>query len=183
MPQRTDLFDIGRLGLTSGEGRRLDLHVGIAPFEYGGSRYAVVPELVPVRLDISRTTANGWAMRLRFDATWTARACAASSTATPTFSVDSYEVHQPGAGDGAALALHAATSSTSRPGRATRSRSRCRPSSPAGRTAPACARAAARTSTRTRTTPTRRARPALVQALRAEVRLRSAILPRRHGRP
>ena len=67
MPQRTDLFDLARLGLTSGEGRRLDLHVHVDPFDYGGSRYAVEPELVPVRLDISRTTGNGWALRLRFD--------------------------------------------------------------------------------------------------------------------
>ena len=66
MPQRTDIFDLGRLGLTSGEGRRLDLHVHVEPFDYGGERYAVEPELVPVRLDISRTTGNGWALRLRF---------------------------------------------------------------------------------------------------------------------
>ena len=39
MPQRTDIFDLGRLGLTSGEGRRLDLHVHVEPFDYGGERY------------------------------------------------------------------------------------------------------------------------------------------------
>jgi DUF177 domain-containing protein len=99
MPQRTDLFDIGRLGLTSGEGRRMDLHVHVDPFEYGGSRYAVVPDLVPARLDISRTTGNGWALRLRFDATLDGPCMRCLETATPTFSVDSYEVHQPGAGD------------------------------------------------------------------------------------
>ncbi len=99
MPQRTDLFEIGRLGLTSGEGRRLDLWVGVAPFEYGGSHYAVVPELVPVRLDISRTTADGWAMRLRFEATLEGPCMRCLEPATPTFAVDSYEVHQPGAGD------------------------------------------------------------------------------------
>ncbi len=99
MPQRTDLFDIGRLGLTSGEGRRLDLHVGIAPLEYGGSTYAAVPELVPVRLDISRTTGNGWALRLRFDATLDGPCMRCLENAGPTFAVDSYEVHQPGAGE------------------------------------------------------------------------------------
>ena len=45
----------------------MDLHVHVDPFEYGGSTYAVDPELVPVRLDVSRTTGNGWALRLRFD--------------------------------------------------------------------------------------------------------------------
>jgi uncharacterized protein len=99
MPQRTDLIDIGRLGLTSGEGRRLDLNVGVEPLQYGGSTYAVAPELMPVRLDISRTTANGWAMRMRFDATLDGPCMRCLENATPTFSVDSYEVHQPGAGD------------------------------------------------------------------------------------
>ena len=49
MPQRTDIFDLSRLGLTSGQGKRLDLHVHVDPFDYGGSRYAVDPELVPAR--------------------------------------------------------------------------------------------------------------------------------------
>ena len=66
MPQRTDLFDLPRLGLTSGEGRKLDLHVHVDPFSYGGQRYEVTPEEVPVRLDVSRTTGSGWALRLRF---------------------------------------------------------------------------------------------------------------------
>ena len=99
MPQRTDLFDLGRLGLTSGEGRRLDLHVHVDPLEYGGSMYVVNPELVPVRLDISRTTGNGWALRLRFDATIEGPCMRCLDPANPTYAVDSYEVHQPGAGD------------------------------------------------------------------------------------
>ena len=99
MPQRTDLFDLERLGLTSGEGRRLDLHVHVDPFQYGGSTYAVEPDLVPVRLDISRTTGNGWALRLRFDATIEGPCMRCLDPANPTYAVDSYEVHQPGAGD------------------------------------------------------------------------------------
>src|SRR3954469_5369368 len=99
MPQRTDLFDLGRLGLTSGEGRRLDLFVGIDPFEYGGSTYAAVPDLAPVRLDISRTTGNGWALRLRFAAAVEGPCMRCLEPAAPTFDVDSYEVHQPLAGD------------------------------------------------------------------------------------
>jgi DUF177 domain-containing protein len=99
MPQRTDLFDIGRLGLTSGEGRRLDLFVHVDPFEYGGSKYAVDPDLVPVRLDISRTTGNGWALRLRFDATIQGPCMRCLEPASPSFSVDAREVHQPGGGE------------------------------------------------------------------------------------
>jgi uncharacterized protein len=99
MSQRTDTFDLSRLGLTSGEGRRLDLHVHVDPLEYGGSTYAVEPELVPVRLDISRTTANGYALRLRFSATLQGPCMRCLEAASPEFSVDAYEVHQPGGGE------------------------------------------------------------------------------------
>jgi uncharacterized protein len=99
MPQRTDVFDLGRLGLTSGEGRRLDLHAGIDPFDFGGQRYAVPQALVPVRLDVSRTTGNGWALRLRFKAALDGPCMRCLQAATPEFAVDSREVHQPGGGD------------------------------------------------------------------------------------
>ena len=33
MPQRTDIFSLGRMGLTSGEGRRLELHTALAPLD------------------------------------------------------------------------------------------------------------------------------------------------------
>jgi uncharacterized protein len=99
MPQRTDLFELGRLGLTSGEGRRLDLFVHLDPFNYGGSTYAVEPDLVPVRLDVSRTTANGFALRLRFSATLAGPCMRCLEPAAPSFEVDAYEVHQPGGGE------------------------------------------------------------------------------------
>src|SRR3712207_5930985 len=99
MPQRTDTFDLSRLGLTSGEGRRLDLNVHVDPFNYGGSRYAVEPELVSARVDVSRTTANGYALRLRFSATLNGPCMRCLENAGPEFSVDAYEVHQPGGGE------------------------------------------------------------------------------------
>jgi uncharacterized protein len=99
MPQRTDVFDLSRLGLTSGEGRRLDLHVGAEPFSFGGQPYAVEPELIPVRLDVSRTTGNGYALRLRFTATLNGPCMRCLEPATPAFEVDAREVEQPGAAD------------------------------------------------------------------------------------
>jgi uncharacterized protein len=99
MPQRTDLFDLGRLGLTSGEGRRLELSVALGPFHYGGEVYAVIPELVPARLDVSRTTANGWALRLRFEVALEGPCMRCLEPARPSFAVDAREVHQPGAGE------------------------------------------------------------------------------------
>jgi uncharacterized protein len=94
-PMRTDSFDLGGLRLTSGEGRRLDLHVAIEPFSLGGERYLVGPELVPARLDVSRTTGNGYALRLRFEATLSGPCMRCLEPAAPSFVVDVREVSQP----------------------------------------------------------------------------------------
>lgn len=99
MPQRTDIYDLQRLGLTSGEGRRLDLHVHLEPFAFGGQTYAAEPDVVPVRIDVSRTTGNGWALRLRFDVAVSGPCMRCLETAEPRFEVDAREVEQPGAVD------------------------------------------------------------------------------------
>jgi uncharacterized protein len=99
MPQRTDVFDLPRLGLTSGEGRRLDLHVAVEPFEFGGQRYVAAPGVVPVRLDVSKTTGNGWALRLRYTAALTGPCMRCLEGAAPEIEVDAREVEQPGSGD------------------------------------------------------------------------------------
>lgn len=95
-PLRSDSFDLGALRLTSGEGRRLDLHVGIEPFALGGEQYPVQPDLVPIRLDISRTTGDGYALRLRFEATLAGPCMRCLEPAAPSFAVDAREVSQPG---------------------------------------------------------------------------------------
>ena len=99
MPQRTDTFDFVPLGLRSGEGRRLDLHVAVDEFHYGGEPYSVTPALVPVRLDVSRTTGNGYALRLRFDAALEGPCMRCLEPAAPSFEVDAREFSQPGGGD------------------------------------------------------------------------------------
>jgi uncharacterized protein len=99
MPQRTDTFELAPLGLRSGDGRRLDLHAAIDPFDYGGEPYAVTPALVPVRVDVSRTTGNGWALRLRFTAGLEGPCMRCLEPASPDFEVDVREVNQPGGGD------------------------------------------------------------------------------------
>ena len=67
MARRTDIFDVGKLGLSSGEGRSLDLEVPVDAFEFGGQRYELRDGAVDARLDISHTV-SGYAFRLRFDA-------------------------------------------------------------------------------------------------------------------
>jgi uncharacterized protein len=99
MPLRTDTFDLGGLSLHAGEGRKLELLVAIDPFEFGGEHYPVKPDPVPVRLDISRTTGGGYALRLRFDSQLEGPCMRCLEPAAPTFSVDAREVSQPGGED------------------------------------------------------------------------------------
>jgi uncharacterized protein len=92
----SDVFDLGALRLTSGEGRRLDLHVRIDPFRLGGQSYPVTPAEVAVHLEISRTTGEGYALRLRFAASLAGPCMRCLEPASPWFEVDAYEVSQPG---------------------------------------------------------------------------------------
>ena len=99
MSLRTDAFDLGGLRLSSGEGRRLELDVTIDPFSFGGEVYPVTPAVVPVRLDISRTTGDGYVLRLRFQATLAGPCMRCLDPASSVFEVDAREVSQPGESD------------------------------------------------------------------------------------
>ena len=99
MALRTDTFDLGGLRLTSGDGRRLELHVAIEPIALGGERYTVTPPLVHVVLDVSRTTGEGYALRLRFEAGLEGPCMRCLEPATPVFAIEAREVSQPGEGE------------------------------------------------------------------------------------
>jgi uncharacterized protein len=99
MPLRTDTFDLGGLRLSSGEGRSLELHVDIDPFELGGEHYAVAGSPVSTRLDVSRTTGPGYALRLRLQAELDGPCMRCLEPASPSFAVDAREVSQPGEGE------------------------------------------------------------------------------------
>jgi uncharacterized protein len=99
MPLRTDTFDLGGLRLSAGEGRRLELAVAIDPFLLGGEQYPVHPRPVPVLLDVSRTTGQGYALRLRFDASLIGPCMRCLEAASPVFEVEAREVSQPGEGE------------------------------------------------------------------------------------
>jgi len=98
MPPRTEIFDLGRLGLASGEGRRLDLEVPVDGFEFGGQDYAVPGGSVEAKLDLSRTT-SGYSLRLRFDAALVGPCVRCLREAGQTVAVDAREVDQPGGGE------------------------------------------------------------------------------------
>ena len=72
------------------------MNVAIEPFSLGGERYPVEPALVPARLDVSRMTGDGYALRLRLEATLTGPCMRCLEQATPDFAVDAREVSQPG---------------------------------------------------------------------------------------
>ncbi len=100
MAQRTDIFDLARLRLTPGEGRHLDaLTVRLDDLDFGGTEYAVVPAEVPVRLDISRMTGGGYALRLRFDAALEGPCMRCLEPASPSTAVDVREIDVPGETD------------------------------------------------------------------------------------
>jgi uncharacterized protein len=94
-----DSFDLGGLRLSSGEGRRLELEVRLEPFALGGDTYPVNPPVVPVRLDISRTTGPGYALRLRFAATLQGPCMRCLEPSDAGFEIDAREISQAGAGE------------------------------------------------------------------------------------
>ena len=99
VPALTDTFDLGALSLGAGEGRRLELAVAVAPLDFGGERYVVHPRPLPVTLDVSRMTGDGWALRIRFAARLEGSCMRCLEPAAPLIEVDAREVEQPGSGE------------------------------------------------------------------------------------
>jgi uncharacterized protein len=62
---RTTIIDLSRLALSHGEGRRVELPVGLEPFELAGQTYVANPASPTVRLEVSRPS-GGYAFRLTF---------------------------------------------------------------------------------------------------------------------
>jgi uncharacterized protein len=99
MAARTDSFDLGRLRLTSGEGRRMQLGIRLGDFDFGEERYETRPEQVDAMLDVSRMTGGGYALRLRFSAAIAGPCMRCLEDAAPRIDVDAREVERPGGGE------------------------------------------------------------------------------------
>lgn len=65
MPDATTIFDLSRLALSHGEGKRVELPVALDPFELGGQTYVANPAAPTVRLEVSRPS-GGFAFHLTF---------------------------------------------------------------------------------------------------------------------
>ena len=95
MATRTDVYDLGRLQLSSGMGASAELQVQLDAFEFGGQRYEAQAALTPVRLDVARTVA-GYALRLRFSSTLDGPCVRCLGPAGVTIEVDDRQIDQPG---------------------------------------------------------------------------------------
>jgi len=91
-------IDLARLGLSSGEGRRLEVEIGGDSLELAGSRYAFGPARMPARVDVSRTVA-GYALRLRYGGELSGPCMRCLAEAELRIEVDAREVDQPGSRD------------------------------------------------------------------------------------
>jgi uncharacterized protein len=99
MTAATDFLDLGGLRLSAGEGRRFELSVSLEPLALGGERYSAQPAVVPVTLDVSRMTGNGYALRLSFDTTIAGPCMRCLKDASPTVEAQAREVDRPGGGE------------------------------------------------------------------------------------
>ena len=94
MAQRADSFDVGGLGLSSGEARQLVLDVPVDELSFGGQTYSAGGG-ADARLDVSRTT-SGYALRLRFEVRLSGPCMRCLEDARAGVIVDAREIEQPG---------------------------------------------------------------------------------------
>lgn len=99
MSVATSDLDLASLRLSPGEGRRLELSVRLEGLTLGGERYGADPEQVPVSVEVSRMTGNGYALRLRFAAALRGPCMRCLKEAHSEVEVDAREVEVPGGGE------------------------------------------------------------------------------------
>lgn len=97
MAQIAESFDVGTLGLASGEAKSLDLQVPVEELAFGGQTYSA-GGAADARLDVSHTT-TGHALRLRFGVGLHGPCTRCLEDADARIEVDAREVDQPGDSD------------------------------------------------------------------------------------
>ncbi|MGI8659812.1 MAG: YceD family protein [Thermoleophilaceae bacterium] len=99
MAHRADSFDLATLRLSSGEAASVDLTVTVDRLEFAGERYAPAGGEAGVRLDVSRTTGAGYALRLRYGVELEGPCMRCLEPAVTVVEIDAREVDQPDGGD------------------------------------------------------------------------------------
>ncbi|HKZ14751.1 MAG TPA: DUF177 domain-containing protein [Solirubrobacterales bacterium] len=92
------VVDLSRLNLATGEGKRIELPVELAPFELGGQTYLADPAKPQVRLEASRHS-GGFAFKLTFPVHIEGPCMRCLEPAALDVEVEAREVDQAGAED------------------------------------------------------------------------------------
>jgi uncharacterized protein len=95
----TDVLQLSGFRLRSGEARRLELELALAPLEFAGQRYLARPSSVPAILDVVRTNGDGYSLRLRFEVALAGPCMRCLADAAPALRVDAREVDVPDGGE------------------------------------------------------------------------------------
>jgi len=94
MAPRVDSFDLSTLGLSSGEGRALELEVPVEELTFGEQTYSA-GGYADALLDVSHMT-TGYALRLRFSVELHGPCTRCLEDANAAVRVDAREIDQPG---------------------------------------------------------------------------------------
>lgn len=86
------------LALSPGQAARLDVPLALAPLDFGGNTYSAAPDVPRGTLDISRTV-NGYALRLRFQASYEGPCVRCLGSAQTDLDLDVREVDQEAGAD------------------------------------------------------------------------------------
>lgn len=97
MSAKTDTFDLARLRLTPGEGRRFKLATAFAPLRFGEADYRV--DDADLVLDVSRMSNSGYSLRLRLETDVHGPCVRCLKDTVIHQTVDAREVDQPGGGE------------------------------------------------------------------------------------
>jgi uncharacterized protein len=92
-------IDLERLSLAPGQAKRVELELTLEPVRQGDTSYAPVSEATPARVEVSRTSGGGYALRLVMDAELNGPCVRCLERAGPRLEVDAREVDQPSSGD------------------------------------------------------------------------------------
>ena len=92
-------MDLERLSLSAGEASKVEIDVGLDPIRLGGETYTPNGGVAHARLDVSRTTGAGYALRLRLETELTGPCVRCLEDAEVRIEIDAREVDQRGASD------------------------------------------------------------------------------------
>jgi uncharacterized protein len=98
MPPISDQLDLARLGLKPGGGKRFEVAVRVGEFIFGGQRYVLTDDPLPVLIAASRTT-TGYVVRVRAKPEIEGPCMRCSDDFGLALKIDHSELHEPSLDD------------------------------------------------------------------------------------